>query len=87
MESIYINSTTSTTNKKPFWQFIKSRRQDVTGTGSLKASDGHCATEPTEKANILNDHFKSVYTIDPSDTIPKMGTSLHVTMDNINRAF
>jgi len=40
-------------------------------------------TEPSEKANILNDHFMSVYTVDSSDTIPNMGTSPHVTMDNI----
>jgi len=53
-ESMIINNTTGTTNKKPFWQ---SRRQDSTGIGSLRTSYDHCATKLSEKANILNDHL------------------------------
>jgi len=42
---------------------------------------GHTITDPIEKATILNDQFKSVFTTDDdSTTIPDKGPSIHPTL-------
>ena len=48
----------------PFWQYIKSRRQDSTGIGSLRTPSGNVVTELSDKAEILNNQFKSVFTVE-----------------------
>ena len=62
-----INPLDSSVNKKPFWHYIKSRRQDRSGVGTLKSSDGRPITTPSEKAHLLNHQFKSVFTIDSNE--------------------
>ena len=56
-----LNSTDSSVNKKPFWHYIKSKRQDRTGISTLKSVDGRVVTTPAEKAELLNKQFKSVF--------------------------
>ena len=51
----------SSSTKKPFWHYIKAKRQDRVGISTLKTFDGQVTTDPLEKANILNHHFKSVF--------------------------
>ena len=51
-----VNSASDTVNQKSFWRYIKSKRHDSTGIGSLKTPTGD-VTEPSDKAEILNNHF------------------------------
>ena len=47
-----------------FWSFIKNNRKDNTGISNLK-KHGKLTSDPLEKAYILNNQFKSVFTIKP----------------------
>ena len=47
-------------NKK-FWSFIKHSRKESSGIPDLKASDGSILTNSKAKANLLNQHFHSVF--------------------------
>ena len=78
-----INSSSDTANCKSFWRYIKSKRQDFTGIGSLKAPNGDVATEPFDKAEILNNHFKSVFTLEDQHSVPDMGTSPYPSITSI----
>ena len=46
---------------KPFWRYVKSKRQDTIGVAPLK-SKGNLFLDSKSKATILNDQFKSVFT-------------------------
>ena len=62
----------------PLWHYIKAQRQEHTGISTLKDStSGHIITDPAEKANALNEHFKSVFTVEDNETIPNKGISLY----------
>ena len=52
-------------NKDPkkFWKYVKQRRQDNTGIAPLK-SQGQLYSDSTQKADILNKQFQSVFTKD-----------------------
>ena len=70
-----INSASDNANCKSFWRYIKSKHHDFTGIGSLKTPEGDIATEPFDKAEILNNHFKSVFTLEDQHSVPDMGIS------------
>ena len=59
-----LNPTRSPNNKK-FWSYIKSMRNEQCGIPSLERNN-QLYTDSTAKANILNDHFSSVFIIDNS---------------------
>ena len=59
-----MNTSNRSINSKPFWHYIKSKRQDRTGIGTLKSTDGRAVTTPVKKAELLNKQFKSVFTTD-----------------------
>ena len=68
---------------KRFWRFVKYNRTDSSGIPVLKA-DGSSISDPTAKANILNDQFKKVFTKEtpiPSDLLPD--SSPHDDMPDI----
>ena len=46
----YITNMSSSKNSKLFWQYMKSKKQDSTGTPTSNSLDGEAITEPTEKA-------------------------------------
>ena len=54
---------------KPFWRYIKSLRRDNSGISPLK-QDGKLHNDPKDKAEILNNQFKSVFTQPPATEIP-----------------
>ena len=63
-------------NKKPLWRYIKTKRKDHTGIGTLKDPvNGQPITDPASKADILNQHFKSVFTTEDRSNIPDKGSS------------
>ena len=53
-------------NSKPFWKYIKSQRQDVTGVAPLKDAAG-MHTDAPGKAEALLRQFSSVFTLDQND--------------------
>jgi hypothetical protein len=59
-------------NSKPFWNYMKSKKQDNIRVVPLKRSGG--LYESKEKAEILNNQFKSVF------TKPKPNTCISTTV-------
>ena len=58
-------------NTKPFWSYVKARRQDNTGVAPLKKGTT-LFSDSTTKAKILLDQFCSVFTKDDGSQLPKM---------------
>jgi len=50
-------------NAKPFWRYVKSKKQDNVGIAPLRMN-GNLHTDSLSKANILNKQFQSVFTQD-----------------------
>ena len=69
---------------KRFWHYIKGKRQDNIGIGALKNQTGNIVTDSSEKAEILNEQFKSVFTIEDTTCIPDMGVSPYPPISNID---
>ena len=65
LEVEYINSKIeqglSENNQKPFWRYVKARRQDSTGVAPLK-NGPYLESSSTGKAKILLKQFCSVFT-------------------------
>ena len=60
----YINNIIGeslTTNQKQFWSFIRQNKTEGLGIPILKVNN-NLKTTDHDKANALNDHFKSVFT-------------------------
>ena len=79
LSNIFPNSD----NRKPFWRYLKSRKQDTIGIGTLKTLDGNTVTDPYNKAELLNSHFESVFTSEDPDRIPDKGPSPCTTITDI----
>ena len=67
-----IGGSLETDNTKPFWKFIKAKKQQSFGISPLNRPDGKIATSATEKAETLNDQFKSVFTVENTSFIPPL---------------
>ena len=72
----------STTNPKTFWSFIKSKTSETTGDSPLR-KEGILHSDPVNKANILNDHFVSVFTQEDMYNIPDKGDSEYPDLPEI----
>ena len=73
-----IDMISSPNNKKPLWHCIKAQRQEHTSVSTLKdPTSSQIITDPAEKASTSNDHFKSVFTLEDSITVPHKGISLY----------
>jgi len=79
LSNIFPNSD----NRKPFWRYLKSRKQDTIGIGTLKTLDGNTVIDPYNKAELLNSHFESVFTSEDPDHIPDKGPSPCTTITDI----
>ena len=65
-------------NKKPLWWYIKTKWQDYTCISTLKdPKNGQPITDPANKADILNQHFKSVFMVEDWSNILDKGPSLY----------
>ena len=69
--------------QKRLWSYIKSLRKDSSGIAPLK-DNGRLFNSPTDKTNILNHQYHSVYTQeDPSSATPDPDGTPLPDMDNI----
>ncbi|KAI8486316.1 DTW domain-containing protein 2 [Branchiostoma belcheri] len=57
---------------KAFWNYIKSIRQDSTGTAAIR-HQGVLTADPKEKAEALGEQFESVFTKEDTNIIPTLG--------------
>ena len=78
----YLNGMLSSKDKKPIWHFIKAKKQDNVNISSLKTVDGQIITDPASKANLLNQYFKTVFTVENETDQPHKGQSLYPTIAN-----
>ena len=69
-------------NTKPFWSYIKSRRQDSTGVAPLKKGTT-LQSDGANKAHILLDQFKSAFTPNDGTPLPKMKGAPFPTLEQL----
>ena len=62
---------------KVFWKYVKERTKSSVGVNALKKMDNTFATSEKEKADILNEYFSSVFTIENTDDIPDITDNIH----------
>ncbi|XP_021364092.1 uncharacterized protein LOC110457234 [Mizuhopecten yessoensis] len=68
-------------NNKPFWRYIKARKQDNIGIAPLKEGNKLLSTD---KAEALNRQFQSVFTKDPPNPdLPPLTTPKYPIMRNL----
>ena len=59
-------------NPKQFWGYMKSRLKTRPKIPALRKADGSTASNPKDKADLLNEFFSGVFTIENSDSpLPK----------------
>ena len=73
-----------TSYTKTFWSYVKSRKQEQSGIPPLKNKGGFLTSDSLNKAEILNEQFKSVFTSENLDNKPNKGPSPFTSMQNIN---
>lgn len=62
----------SKTNPKSFWKYVNTKLKRTTGINNLMKPDGTLTDSDSEKANILNNFFSSVFTSENMDNIPDL---------------
>ena len=54
-------------NPKSFWKYVKSKSHTRTGIGNIKDQNDNIVTDDTDKAEIFNSYFSSVFTIENNE--------------------
>ena len=62
-------------NKKKFWSFIRSTRNEDIGIPPLKSQNGNIVSEPKQKAEVLSSQYQSVFTQENLSQLPNLGHS------------
>lgn len=55
---------------KPFWAYVKEKTKSKTGIGDIVDKDGKVNTEDSDKADVLNEFFASVFTVEGNSEMP-----------------
>ena len=76
------NTQDGHTKQNRFWSFIKSTGNDSSGISPLR-HQGVVHSDATSKANILAEHFSSVYTHEQPGPLPNKGPSPYSSMPGI----
>ncbi|KAL8570711.1 hypothetical protein ACOMHN_039146 [Nucella lapillus] len=71
------------TNSKRFWSYVKSKKQEADGVAPLKDKQGFLRSNSQNKAEILGDQFRSVFTEEDTTSIPDKGPSPYPDMPPI----
>ena len=68
---------------KRFGSYIKSKKKDQVGISALRSNKG-LATEEKEKAELLSEQYKSVFTDENTDEFPTLPTNTTCDMSEIS---
>ena len=71
------------TMTKRFWTYIRSKRQDNVGVAPLEINDD-AVSDSREKANLLSNYFKSVFTKEDLQNMPPEATSPYADIPPIH---
>ncbi|KAL8610950.1 hypothetical protein ACOMHN_042567 [Nucella lapillus] len=71
------------TNSKRFWSYVKSKKQEADGVAPLKDKQGFLRTNSQNKAEILGNQFRSVFTEEYTTSIPDKGPTPYPDMPPI----
>ena len=69
-------------SKKQFWSFVKSLKNDSTGIPALK-NQGVLISDNTQKAELLNEQFSSVFTNEDLSSLPQALPCMFPTIPDI----
>ena len=62
------------TNPKAFWAYVKSKTKAKPGIPDLTSTRGQRTQNDQEKAEVLSEFFKSVFTVEGDDELPDCET-------------
>ena len=71
-------------NAKRLYSYVKSQKRDSNSVGPLRGPDGKTYSSPGRKANILNDQFASVFTVEDKDDLPELEPAAFEAMPGID---
>ena len=77
-----INSAFIENDIKPFWKFVRDKSCDNNGTSTLK-EEGRLFSDSQSKADILNQQFTSVFSVEDTTTIPTPPGDVFPSMPDI----
>ena len=92
LRKAYINNTINDglkqNNSKPFWKYVKSKKEDNIGVSPLKSlkSGNHLVKDGKGKAEKLIDQFQSVFMKDDGDSIPPFPTRVNDSTSHPSRS-
>ena len=75
--------TRKPTMTKRFWTYIRSKRQDNVRVAPLEINDD-VVSDSREKANLLSNYFKSVFTKEDLQNMTPEATSLYADISPIH---
>ena len=82
-DSIQVNKSFEHWNSKPFWKYIKARRNDNIGVAAIK-NNGILYHDSKAKAELLNNQSKSIFAMDDdTDPLPTMSHPKYPNIENI----
>ena len=86
-----IGGSLKSENSKPFWNYIKTKSQEVFGISTL-STQGRTVSLAADKAEALNDQFCSVFTNENTNDMPTLQTKnipdidkLVITMNGVQK--
>ncbi|XP_052780575.1 uncharacterized protein LOC128217460 [Mya arenaria] len=77
-----INEGLKSNNTKPFWRFIKSKKEDNVGVAPLK-DKGHLTSDSKTKAELLVKHFESVFTSEHVEQLPEFPNRISENIEHL----
>ena len=78
-----IGTSLQSENTKPFWNFIKTKKQEVFGISALSVA-GRTISSAKEKAETLNNQFCSIFTEEDLSNIPDTGRNSVPDLPSLN---
>ncbi|MCU7801386.1 MAG: reverse transcriptase family protein, partial [gamma proteobacterium symbiont of Lucinoma myriamae] len=71
------------TNSKSFWNYVRSKSKTKESVGNLEDAEGCIRTDNTERAEILNNFFASVFTQEDATDVPEFDSRTDHLLENI----
>ena len=82
--NVILNKSLEHGNNKPFWKYIKAKRNDNIGVAAIR-NNGILHHDSKTKAELLNHKFKSAFTMDDdTDYLPTISHPKYPNNEDIN---